>query len=73
MKAVVTIDREECKGCSLCVYICPKNVLKMDETYINKRATNPAKVKDIDACIACASCARLCPDGVITIEKETGG
>ncbi len=72
MKAIVTIDREACKGCGLCVYICPKGVLEMDTAYINKRATNPAAVRDMSACTACASCARLCPDGVITIERQVG-
>ena len=32
----VVIDSEKCKGCLLCVGVCPSNVLKKSDTYNSK-------------------------------------
>lgn len=69
-KAIVTIDRNSCKGCGLCVSVCPKQVLEIDKASFNAKGVFPASVANIDACICCASCAVMCPDGAITIQKE---
>ena len=70
MKAILEFDRDRCKGCELCISVCPKNILALDKTAVNKKGYYPATVTDIEQCIACASCARICPDSVITIYKE---
>mgnify|MGYP002074571126 FL=1 len=67
-KGKITIDENICKGCELCVSVCPKKVLKLSETRINEAGYNPAEVVN-DECIACTSCARMCPDSAITVEK----
>lgn len=69
MKAKVTFDRDRCKGCELCVSVCPKHIVAIDTEAINRKGYHPATVIDIDACIACASCAKICPDSIITVEK----
>lgn len=66
----VTIDKEVCKGCGLCVASCPKQVLELDMNSLNAKGYNPASVHDIDNCIACAMCAVICPDSAIKVEKE---
>ena len=65
----ITIDVERCKGCGLCVRLCPKNIVALSKTKLNSKGYHPAEVTDIEACVACASCARTCPDTAIEIEK----
>ena len=77
MTAKVTFNTERCKGCELCVSVCPKHIVAIDQTVINRIDTavtnrkgyHPAGVTDMAACIACASCAKICPDSIITVEK----
>ena len=66
-KVIIAVDT--CKGCGLCITACPKQILELDKTILNKKGYHPVSVKDIDACIGCASCARMCPDVVFEIEK----
>ena len=70
MRAILTFDRDRCKGCELCVAACPRQILVLDLNTVNKKGYHPAGVTDISKCIACACCARICPDSVITVEKE---
>lgn len=69
MRGKVTFDTERCKGCELCTAVCPKHIVVIDQTTINRKGYHPAAVTDMEQCIACASCARMCPDSVITVEK----
>lgn len=65
----IKIDNEVCKACGLCVFVCPKKVIKLDTETLNKRGFHPAKLYK-DGCIACASCAVICPEAAITVYKE---
>lgn len=72
-KGSVDFDRDICKGCGLCVSVCPVHMLAMDERTINRKGYHPAHVIDgmEDDCIGCVKCAEMCPDLVITVHKET--
>ena len=59
-----------CKGCGLCVWICPKKILKLDLDRVNGKGYNPAVCNNIDDCIACGMCAKICPDSVIMVERD---
>lgn len=65
----VKILKEKCKGCGLCVSVCPKKILKISTEKLNTKGYYPSTCIDQDACIACAMCATICPDCVISIEK----
>lgn len=65
----VTFDENTCKGCGLCVSVCPTKIISLDESKTNAKGYYPATIKDMDKCVACASCAMMCPDAVITVEK----
>ncbi|MBQ7688058.1 MAG: 4Fe-4S binding protein [Clostridia bacterium] len=67
--AKVTFKTDICKGCGLCVNACPKHILALSQTVINKKGHYPAEITEPDACIGCASCAMMCPDCVITVER----
>ena len=67
--AKVTFNTDFCKGCGLCVEVCPRKNLVISRDKINKKGHNPAEITDQSKCIACAFCATMCPDCVITVEK----
>ena len=67
------IDKERCKGCGLCVNVCPKNVLELSSE-VNTRGYFPAYQARPKDCIYCTACCIMCPDVAITIvevEEET--
>lgn len=68
-KGRVTILRDACKGCGLCVSVCPVSILELDEAVINAIGYHPAYVNDPQACIGCSFCAIICPDVCITVER----
>lgn len=68
MNKKVIFREEKCKGCELCVSVCPKAIIKMADK-INVKGYQPAFVEDQAACISCAACARICPDSVITVYR----
>lgn len=65
----VEFDEERCKGCELCMGVCPKNLITMKNT-LNSMGYRPATVVHDEECISCALCARMCPDVAIIIRKE---
>lgn len=70
MKGIVSFNEERCKGCGLCISVCPKDVLALDNSKTNAAGYHPSSTQAPERCIACGNCARICPDGVITVEKE---
>lgn len=59
-KFSVLINNVWCKGCSLCVGVCPKSVLELSD----RQKSMPVKEDD---CIGCRQCENICPDLAITI------
>ena len=69
--AKVSFDSDRCKGCGLCVSVCPKKIIVLAPSRLNGKGYHPAEVADADQekCIACAFCGTVCPDWVIRVEK----
>ena len=67
--AKMTVRTERCKGCGLCVDVCPKKIVTMATDRINAKGFHPATVIEQDKCIGCAFCATMCPDVVIEVER----
>jgi 2-oxoglutarate ferredoxin oxidoreductase subunit delta len=68
MKYCYRIDEDMCKGCGLCVSVCPKNVLEMS-TQLNAKGYCPAYQARPEDCILCALCCSMCPDVAIGISE----
>jgi 2-oxoglutarate ferredoxin oxidoreductase subunit delta len=65
------IDEDRCKGCGLCVEVCPKNVLEISGR-VNAKGYFPACQARPEDCVFCGTCFIMCPDVAISItEVET--
>ena len=60
------INRDWCKGCQVCVALCPKKVLELD------REDKAIAVRP-ENCICCKICEIHCPDIAIEIILDEGG
>lgn len=62
------IDKDRCKGCGLCVTVCPKQILYLDNSAVNALGYHPVAAND--GCIACGFCSTICPDVVFAIYRD---
>ncbi len=69
MAGKVYFSTEYCKGCGLCISVCPKHIIVFDEKNTNQSGYHAATVEKMEDCIGCGSCAKMCPDSVITVER----
>ncbi len=68
MPGKVVFDERRCKGCELCMLVCPRKIISMKETR-NERGYRPATVLEMAKCTGCAICAQMCPDAVIEVYR----
>ncbi|WRE31023.1 4Fe-4S dicluster domain-containing protein [Helicobacter pylori] len=62
----VWVNEDRCKGCDICVSVCPAGVLGMGiekESVLGK----VAKVAYPESCIGCVQCELHCPDFAIYV------
>ncbi|MBW1722534.1 MAG: 4Fe-4S binding protein [Deltaproteobacteria bacterium] len=73
-KGRIVIDRELCKGCYLCISVCPNENITASKS-LNQKGYYPAefteKPKEGKSCVACAMCATICPDVAIEVYRES--
>ena len=69
MRGKIVIDTERCKGCGLCVTVCPKGCIIISNRS-NKSGYFPAQHVNKSDCIGCAMCAIICPDAAIEVYHE---
>ena len=68
MKWRVRVYADYCKGCMLCVELCPKQVFERSDN-LNMRGYFVPEVAYPDRCVGCMLCEHICPDIAIEVEK----
>lgn len=63
-RGTVIIDTAACKGCELCLPVCPPGVLELSG-HRNAAGYRPA-VLAREGCTGCGRCVDVCPDLCIT-------
>ena len=64
----VSILTRYCKGCGLCVDVCPQGVLFLAEKP-NRHGIMPAAVCEERDCSGCLKCVAVCPDAAIEVYR----
>ena len=67
--ARITVDQHYCKGCGLCIDVCPRKIIALDLDALTDKGYHPALLTDESQCTGCANCALVCPDVAITVER----
>ncbi len=62
----ISIESERCKGCHLCIGVCPKKILVVEDHY-NQKGYPPAGITEMEKCNGCGLCAEMCPDICISV------
>lgn len=65
--AKVEFREDLCKGCGLCVSVCPRKIVLLRQEKLNSKGYHPAGVDQMDQCTGCTMCATMCPDSVIEV------
>jgi len=69
MTPQIIVNEKYCKGCGLCVEVCPREIIALNPDAITAKGYHPAMLTDASRCTACANCALICPDVAITVER----
>ncbi len=70
MKGTIRIKKAMCKGCGLCIEVCPKGAIFISKK-INEKSYFPAEFdKKNNECTGCGLCAVMCPEAIIEVYRE---
>ena len=69
MAGKIKIDPERCKGCGLCIEVCPQGSITIT-SQTNKMGYFFAEPCGA-GCTGCGICALICPDAAIEVYRET--
>lgn len=58
----VDVNATYCKGCEICVQVCPKDVFLMSDR-------QKAVPEQVEACTGCMNCEIYCPDFAIDVQE----
>lgn len=72
MRGTIVVDENRCKGCALCMTVCPKGIIVLADSF-TPRGYRPARLVESAqsaSCTGCLLCAVICPDAAITVYRE---
>lgn len=65
--AQIQINQKWCKGCYLCIEICPQKVFERAKE-VSEKGFQPVAIVHPEECIQCMQCEMLCPDLAIDVK-----
>ncbi len=65
----IVVNPKYCKGCHICIAVCPHSVLKKSEQVDNRGFFLP-EVENLEACKVCHICEMHCPDFAIRVVEQ---
>jgi 2-oxoglutarate ferredoxin oxidoreductase subunit delta len=65
----ILIDDQYCKGCCLCISVCPRKVLSRGDRRSRAGYAMP-QITHLQECISCMLCEMTCPDMALTVVQE---
>lgn len=65
----ITVDKFLCKGCGICVDMCPRGVFLWAKD-LSKRGFKYPVPENVEKCVGCRLCEIICPDFAISVEKR---
>jgi 2-oxoglutarate ferredoxin oxidoreductase subunit delta len=65
----IEVDESFCKGCELCIEVCPIQVLSLDLDHFTPTGYHPVHLHT-DGCTGCGICAIICPEAALTIYQK---
>ena len=66
----INLDRERCKGCGLCLELCP-NQLFCRDSEPNTQGVYPVRLTNAEFCLNCQRCVEICPDRALSGPEHT--
>lgn len=69
--STLTLDREGCINCGICMEVCPHGVLSRPKTE-KANAEETPQITDRARCMECGACALNCPAGAISVTRGVG-
>jgi len=68
VKGAIVVDSEICKGCEVCIPVCPEDVIRMTPE-VNRKGYHYAYMENPEACTGCTNCGIVCPDRAISVYR----
>jgi 2-oxoglutarate ferredoxin oxidoreductase subunit delta len=66
---MIEVNLDFCKGCYICIEVCPKSVYTISDRSNKKDIKLPAPLNEKN-CIKCHLCELECPDQAIYVEDK---
>ena len=68
-KKALMLQMDRCKGCDICIEVCPRKVLEKGTT-LNKKTVYPPALVAGAKCTLCQECEINCPDFAIYVLED---
>ena len=65
---IIRLNQKWCKGCYICLEVCPKKVYEKSAE-VSEKGFQPVLAAHPELCTRCLQCEMLCPDLAINVEK----